>query len=172
MTQTTTPTAAGRAGRSGREVTAAGVGLVVLSVVLVVQAWQIAENGGLAANGPAIFPLAASAGLLLFSVIFLIQARVKPEAHLENHLANERADSHMGTVVKVMAVLLVYAGVLGILGYALATSAMFAVVSRLLGSRRWLLNIGIAVLLSVAIYYSFTMLLGVRLPAGLLGGVI
>lgn len=163
---------AGRPSRVRTEIAAVGAALVVFSVSLVIQAWHIAEEGGLSANGPAIFPMAVSGGLLLFSAIFLIQSRVKPDAQLEHHLANERTDSHMGTVIKVMAVLLAYAGVVGILGYALATTAMFAVISRLLGSRRWPLNVGIAIGLSVAIYYSFTMLLGVRLPDGMLGGVI
>lgn len=170
MTEAATSTRHPRKAR--RELTVVGAALVAFSLGLVIQAWQIAEKGGWSANGPAVFPLATAGGMVLFSAAFLIQARRKPDVHLEEHIANERADSHMGTVIKVGAVLLGYAAAVGIIGYALATSAMFAVVCRLLGSRRWVLNIAIAIGLSVAVYYAFTELLGVRLPSGLLGGVI
>jgi putative tricarboxylic transport membrane protein len=117
-------------------------------------------------------PLAVSAGLLFFSFLFLIEARKRTDAHLERHLRAEDASTHLGTVLWVLVVLVVYAVVIGPVGYLVATAAMFAVVSRALGSRRWVLNVGVGIALSAAAYFGFTLLLGVRLPAGFLEMVL
>lgn len=158
--------------RTRRELTAVGIVLVAFAVAVGVQTWKIVEASGLAPSGPAALPLVVTGGLLLFSLLFLLQARKRTHGHLQRHVELEHRVTHLGTVALVIVALIVYAGVLGFLGYAVATTALFIGVSRLLGSKRWMLNVIVGVLLSAAIYFGFTLLLGVRLPAGIFGGVL
>ena len=69
------------------------------------------------------------------------------------------------------AILVVYAFLLNPLGYIIATALLFPAVAYVLGSRgrrKVLRNLAIGVALGVLVFFSFTELLGVRLPDGVL----
>ena len=55
------------------------------------------------------------------------------------------------------------------LGYLPATTAFIALEARLLGSRRWRRDLFAAVIVAATVYAVFSLLLGLRLPPGLLG---
>lgn len=65
---------------------------------------------------------------------------------------------------------LAYIVLLEPLGYLPATTAFIALEARLLGSRRWGRDLGAAVVVAFSVYALFSLLLGLRLPAGFLGG--
>ncbi len=65
---------------------------------------------------------------------------------------------------------LAYVVLLEPVGYLPATTAFIAVESRLLGSRRWVRDVLAALAVTLSVYGLFSLLLGLRLPAGLLGG--
>lgn len=158
--------------RTRRELTAVGIALVVFALAVGSQTLKIVQSSGLAPSGPAALPIVVTGGLLVFSLLFLLQARKRTQGQLQRHIDAEHAVTHMGTVGLVMGALVLYAAALSVLGYALATLALFVGVSRILGSRRWVLNIVVGVVMALVIYFGFTMLLGVRLPSGVLGGVL
>jgi putative tricarboxylic transport membrane protein len=84
-------------------------------------------------------------------------------------MESEKRSTRIRVVFWVVGVLVAYAALVGVLGYTIATAALFIGVSRLLGEKRWLLNVGVGIVLAAAIYFGFTLLLGVKLPAGFLG---
>jgi putative tricarboxylic transport membrane protein len=76
------------------------------------------------------------------------------------------------TTILVLLSLVAYATLLHPLGYSLATALFFPVTGRMLGSTRLRRDIIIGLVLGLAIYLIFTRILGVRLPAGLLAGIL
>ena len=58
------------------------------------------------------------------------------------------------------------------LGWAITGALLFAGAATILGSKRYLFNIGIGVVLSVGSFYAFYSGLGIPLPAGILDGIL
>lgn len=58
------------------------------------------------------------------------------------------------------------------LGYIPASIVMFWAIAWAMGSRKYLMSLLISVIVSVVIYFAFTRLLTIQLPAGILEGVI
>jgi len=153
-----------------RELIIVGVVLVALSAGIGGMAIQLAARRNFEPDSSGTFPLIVGAGLLVFSIMFLIQAiRPRDEGHLEQYMDNEKRTTRIRVVIWLVAVLVGYALIIVLAGYTISTAVLFIVVSRLLGEKRWWLNAIVGVLLAAAIYFGFTMLLGVRLPAGFLG---
>jgi len=145
-----------------------GIGVVALT-----QAIAIREGAGYSVVGPRFFPLVAAAGLLLLGIGFLIRTTpLYPDHELAEQAAVEEQTTHWPTVLLVVAVLVIYVFALGPLGYPLATALFFPVVARILGSRHLLRDLLTGVLLGFFIYFTFTRFLGVRLPAGVLAGIL
>jgi putative tricarboxylic transport membrane protein len=74
----------------------------------------------------------------------------------------------LATPALLVAVLIGYVLVLDLLGYILATALAFVACAWVIGSRKLIRDVVIGVLLAVGIYYAFTELLAIRLPAGVL----
>ena len=157
-------------GRLGLRITA--VALVVGAAVVLVDAVRIAAEGGFGPQQHGFFPLIVGIGLVVFAVAFLVRATVAPDPALLEQAATEHARTHWRTLWTVVAMLALYAFLLEPLGYIPSTAVFFVVVGRLVGSRHLVRDAVIAVLFSAAVYFAFTALLGVRLPAGLLEGVL
>ncbi|HEY0737321.1 MAG TPA: tripartite tricarboxylate transporter TctB family protein [Herpetosiphonaceae bacterium] len=158
------------AGRLGPRLVAAV--LLALGLLIFVQTFSIRAGGGYSAVGPRFFPLIVALGLLLLSALFLVRTTIRPDEYLVQQSADEEAATHWPTVGLVALALVVYAVALGWLGYILATVLFFPVVARFLGSTRPVRDLIIALVISIAIYEGFTRALGVRLPAGLLRGIV
>lgn len=157
-------------GRLGTRI--AAVVVVLGAAVVLVDAIRIASSGGFGPQQPGFFPLIVGIGLVVFGVAFLVRATAAPDRALLEQAAEEHARTHWRTLWAVIGALVVYAVLLEPLGYILATAVFFVVVARLAGSRHLLRDVVVAVLFSAAVYFGFTELLGVRLPAGLLEPVL
>jgi putative tricarboxylic transport membrane protein len=145
-----------------------GIGVVALS-----QAFAIRESAGYSVVGPRFFPIVVAVGLVLWGVAFLIRTTsLAPDDDLAEQAAAEEAATHWATVLTIMALLVIYVYALAPLGYALATALFFPVVARIMGSRNLLRDLLTGILLGLVIYIVFTRFLGVRLPAGLLAGIL
>ena len=111
----------------------------------------------------ACFPLLVVAGLIALGAAFLFTVVRMREPAVE---------THWPTAGLIVLTLVVYAVALSPAGYIVATAIFFPVMGRLLGSRRPSRDLPIGIGLSVAIYFVFTRLLEVRLPGGLLEGLM
>ncbi|HEX6292119.1 MAG TPA: tripartite tricarboxylate transporter TctB family protein [Herpetosiphonaceae bacterium] len=159
----------GGAGRSWLGPRLVALALLAIGLVILVQTFQIRQGGGYSAIGPRFFPVIVALGLLLLSAIFLLRTTALPDLDLMQQAASEEAATHWPSVGLIALALVVYAFGLGPLGYILATALFVPVVARMLGSTHLLRDVLIGIMLGVIIYFGFTRVLGVRLPAGVLG---
>lgn len=146
--------------------------LVLGAAVVLFDAIRVSVEGGWGPQEPGFFPMVVGIGLMFFGVAFLVSTTLKPDQVLLEQAAVEHDRTHWRTLWSIIFVLLVYAFALGPLGYVIATSFFFFVVARLAGSRQPVRDSIVAVLFSLAVFFAFTEVLGVRLPAGLMDLVL
>lgn len=166
MSADPTPRQAPRRSYRGPRIT--GVALLGLGLLVLYQTFQIRQGGGYSAIGPRFFPLIVAIGLIALSLIFVLRVTALPDEDLGEQVAAEEAATYWPTVGWTALALVVYALSLGTLGYIVASALFFPVVAWLLGSRRPARDTIIGLLIGVVIFFSFTRVLGVRLPAGVL----
>jgi putative tricarboxylic transport membrane protein len=147
------------------------VALLAFALFVLFGTFQISGREGLSPSGPRFFPLVVAVGLLVFGTLFLISTTLRQDRYLGEKAAAEGAATNWPTTGLVAAILVVYAFLLDPLGYIVATALLFPAAAHALGSRgrrKVLRNLAIGVVLGVVVFFSFTELLGVRLPDGLL----
>lgn len=134
--------------------------LFVLSAGYLAVAFLISEPGGqYAAIGPRAFPVAIGIGLVACSLWIGLTAKgLRELPPIDWRVA----------ALSALA-FLAYISLLETVGYLLATVAFIAIESRLLGSRPWFRDLIVSVFITASVYAVFNLLLGIRLPAGLIG---
>lgn len=146
--------------------------VMILGGVTLTQVPQIGTGAGFIVVGPRVFPTVVGIGVLLLGILFLLRTTIRPDHDLIAEVMTEEASTDWSTIILTFVSLVVYASLLKSLGYALATGLFFPVVARILGSTRLGRDVMIGMVLGLTIYLSFTQILGVRLPAGLLAGIL
>lgn len=121
--------------------------------------------------GPAFFPgLIATAGYVLAVLLVLHYLRSREPAPQEWDGRSYRTYSDWTAVAWTVGGFLLFTLTIEILGWIIAGALLFWCVAKGMGSRRALFDIGLALVLSSAIYLAFSVGLGLALPSGLLGG--
>ncbi|HEU0295318.1 MAG TPA: tripartite tricarboxylate transporter TctB family protein [Anaerolineales bacterium] len=148
--------------------------LIVISLggIILTQVSQIGTGAGFIVVGPRIFPTVVGAGFLVLGLLFLLRTTVLLDRDLLAEVTAEEATTDWTTTILALLALVAYASLLHPLGYTLATALFFPFAGRILGSTRLRRDIIIGLALGFAIYLIFTRVLGVRLPAGLLTGIL
>jgi putative tricarboxylic transport membrane protein len=147
-------------------------GCALLAIGVVALAATFAVPGGRdpwALSGPRLFPLLASAALILLSLAFLVRTFVSPDRELGEFAAREAADTEWRVPGLVAIALLVYVELMEPVGYLLTSAVFLPVVARILGSRSPVRDVLAGCVLSLAVYTLFTQALAVPLPIGILG---
>jgi len=145
--------------------------ILAFSLFVLLGTFQISGGSGYSPDGPRFFPLVVAVGLLVCGALFLLSITLRRDRYLGEKAATEAAATYRPTTGLVAAILVVSAFLLDPLGYTIATALLFPALAYVLGStgrRRILRNLAIGVFLGVVVYFSFTELLKVRLPDGLL----
>jgi putative tricarboxylic transport membrane protein len=138
----------------------ASVFLIVIGIAVLL--WSIRlQVGTLLRPMPGFFPFWVGFGIIALSLVLLVQGwRGRGKA--------PKAYGNWQRPLIMVAGLAVYSVVLDPLGYILSTLFIAAITLRILGVLSWKM-IGVSSLvLSVSVYFIFTRLLGVELPAGIL----
>ena len=146
--------------------------VMILGGVTLTQVTHIRTGAGFIVVGPRVFPTIVGIAVLLLGILFFLRTTVQPDHDLISEVTTEEASTDWTTIVLTFLALVVYATLLKPLGYALATGLFFPVVARILGSARLVRDVIVGMALGLVIYLSFTQILGVRLPAGLLAGIL
>jgi putative tricarboxylic transport membrane protein len=136
-------------------VLALGVGAAAVTVTL-------SSEGGYAGIGPNFMPGLVSAGLMALGAWLLYEALSGGWRSRAQHLA----DFQTPAFVWVSAGLVAHMALIGWAGFVLAGTALFVLVARGFASRRLLRDLAIGFTLSLAVYFFFTQVLNVSLPAG------
>ena len=176
-----------------------GAGLLAIGGGYLAAAFLISEpEGGYAAVGPRVFPIAIGVALVAVALWTALRAHGAGGAPSSRAAKASAAPASGAPASDAPAsdvpasdapasdadptaadwraaapsalLFLAYIALLEPLGYLLATTAFIALEARLLGSRRWGRDVLAALAVAVSVYALFSLLLGLRLPGGLLGG--
>lgn len=160
------------ASRGLLEARLAAAAVTGLGLLALFGATQVGTGAGYVAVPPSAMPAVIGVGLVALGALLLLRATVRPDLDLARHVAAEAAETDWRTTGLTLVALVAYALTLGLLGYVLATTWFIPIVARILGSRRPGRDFLVGVVLGIVVYVSFTQLLGVRLPAGLLDPIL
>ncbi|AYJ48415.1 tripartite tricarboxylate transporter TctB family protein [Rhodococcus sp. P1Y] len=159
-------------GRSGLVVPAL---LVALGIFLVYGTVTMDVPPTATSPGPQVFPAIVAGGCFVVALLVTIQLLLKPD--VVDRGLDDNGDPVTGTVsnwrtlgITVGAVAL-FIALLDPLGWVLAGALLFWGVSIGLGSRRYVFDGAIALLMSSAVQIAFSAGLGLTLPGGLLAQV-
>lgn len=152
------------------------------AVYLLVGIVTMRVPAGAAFPGPQFFPGIIAAGLFVFAVSLTVSAirevRATPDPLVAELEAARAGDDAAPREVRVDTVSLawvvgsffVFALVLNLLGWIIAASLLFWCVARGFGAKKPLQSLVVGLTMSSVAYIGFDMVLGLRLPSGILGG--
>jgi putative tricarboxylic transport membrane protein len=155
------------------ELGVAGV-LAALAVVVGVDTAGIRQTAmGSGVLGPQVVPTIIAVGLALSAVALAIDVlrggHGEPEDGEDIDLTH---GAHWPTVFGLGALILATAFLMEPLGFVVTMALLFYGSALLLGSRRFIVALVVAVVLAVAVFYGFVLGLGIPLPAGILTGIL
>ncbi|MEV6811958.1 tripartite tricarboxylate transporter TctB family protein [Micromonospora sp. NPDC051296] len=161
------------------------VGLLAVGIVLFCLAIQAAD-GDFDPQGPHLAPVIVTGAWVAVCAVYLAQFRpgrasaatataAEPAPGTEGSAPDpDELETGEPTPVGLVAPVLVAIGLVGFAialeyaGFVLSAVGFFVWTARVLGSRNWIRDSVVAVVLSLAIYLSFTRLLDLFLPGGVL----
>ena len=166
--------------KENREERIASIVLIIFSAAYLVGAFFIPMPVLKQQLGPGGFPIAIGFAMLILACVYAWQqfrgetTAEETEEEIEKRAAiigaeekiEKKAD--LKTMGFILGLMLFYAFFFEILGYAIATFLMFMAGTLYLDRRHPVRDGVIAVISSFVLYYIFTILLRVQLPAGLL----
>lgn len=120
---------------------------------------------------PSTFPKVLSVLAMAASLIILLGLE-KGEQKIGDIDYRRLGDYHLGQAVLLLVLMVVYALALRPIGFLLATSAFLILGSFILGERKWLVMVPVAVIATVFVWYLVQQVLGIymRPLPGFFGG--
>ncbi|AGP57839.1 tripartite tricarboxylate transporter TctB family protein [Streptomyces rapamycinicus] len=145
--------------------------LLFLAAGVAVLGWAFAIPEGAIDQdvGPRAFPLLVGVGLCVSASVAVVQAFRGSDPALTEQAREEARLTEWRPVAALLALLVGYLFALAPCGYWQSTAVLFALVARVLGSRRLLRDALIGLVLALAVYFLFDRLLGIHLPPGIVG---
>jgi putative tricarboxylic transport membrane protein len=148
---------------------AIGFGLVVLGLIIFVDSMRMQVPPTYARVGPQVFPYFIAFALAAVGTYFAWNSWM-PAARRE--ILAEGFSTDWRAVLIIGAGLLVHLNILKPLGFVIAGIFLFMCVAFAFGSRNFLRDGIVAVILVLASYLGFTHGLGLQLPPGILAGIL
>ena len=160
--------------------TKAFANLVASVILLVFEIWAYTQTLGFkivkkAAVQPATFPQIMCIGMLIFTVILLIQSLLKlkkadPEDPMMEAAASINILKNKGVQAAAFVIVLciAYAALFEVLGYVLASTIVAAVIMWLIGKRDVKQIALVSILVPLLMWFVFYKLLTVNIPMGVL----
>ena len=154
--------------------------LVASVILLVIEIWAYTQTLGFkvvkkAAVQPATFPQIMCIGMMIFTVILLVQSVFKlkkadPEDPMMEACASINIISNKGVQAGVFVIVLcvAYAALFEVLGYVLASTIIAAVIMWLIGKRDVKQIALVSILVPLLMWFVFYKLLTVNIPMGVL----
>ncbi|CAN5260276.1 tripartite tricarboxylate transporter TctB family protein [soil metagenome] len=147
---------------------AIGLGLICIGAVVGYDTSLMQIPPSYSRVGPQVFPYIIAAGLVLCGLFVMWEGwrgEVQPE------VIDPAQPTDWLAVVIIAAVLYAQVYLLTRLGFIVSATLVFLAVSYAFGSRKYVRDVIVAVILSIVTYIGFTQALGLHLPPGLLKGV-
>lgn len=149
--------------------------VIVVGVGVVWQATQIRLTPAYSKVGPRVIPYIVGAGLILVGLWLAFEAltgRGDQGVSSESEDADPTLPTNWPTVGLLAAALLAYLILLVPAGFIIASTVLFVGAAFAMGSRRYARDLVVGILMATILYVGFTRGLGLRLPAGVLAGIV
>jgi putative tricarboxylic transport membrane protein len=148
--------------------------VVILGIVILIETQDIRVPRAYTKVGPRVIPEIIGWALIIVGAWYVIDilrtGGAAPSAESED--VDVTLPTDWWTVGILALALIIFVLLIERAGFVVASAVMFEVAAYAMGSRRYLRDIPIAIVLSLAVYLVFTRGLEVRLPAGWLAGVL
>ncbi|BAS26263.1 tripartite tricarboxylate transporter TctB family protein [Limnochorda pilosa] len=149
------------------------MGVLALAVFFLGGALKIRVSPSYAHIGPRFFPFLVSGGLAACGLPLLAQAlRDRSGPAQEGGASGRGAAVNWGAIAVIGVALLLQLLLIERAGFVLASAALFWGVAFSFGSRRYVRDGLIGLLLALAVYLAFTRLLDLNLPGGILTTIL
>jgi putative tricarboxylic transport membrane protein len=145
-----------------------GIGLVVLGCVIGFDAATMRVPPSYSKVGPQVFPAIVSIGLVVTGLATALRSVL---AGMTRPVVVDSADTDWRALGIVAAGLVLHALLLKTLGFVIMALVLFMIVAVALGSRHYLRDATIGVVMALVTYFGFTRGLGLQLPSGIFAGV-
>ncbi|GLY96176.1 tripartite tricarboxylate transporter TctB family protein [Actinoplanes sp. NBRC 103695] len=129
-----------------------GIGLLIAAVN--------AAGGDFSPQGPRLAPVLVTGGWVVIAALYLVRYRHQNSEKDDEEPAGWKAPLGVVGCLVGFAIILEYAG------FVVSAFLFIIAVSRVLGSRSLVRDVIVAVVLPLAVYFAFTRLLEIFLPAG------
>lgn len=148
--------------------------VVVLGVVILVQTQDIRVTRATARVGPRVIPMIVGWGMIAIGLWYAVELlrgqHARPAADSED--VDITLPPDWATIAGIGAGLVAYMLLIERAGFILASAALFTITAFSMGSRKIVRDVVIALVIAVGAYLAFSEGLGVRLPQGILDGLI
>lgn len=148
---------------------AVGISILALAAIVLWQAGAIPQSALYAVVGPRVVPYIVGAGLALLGAGLIVAA-------LRNAWGRDPADDAVAIDWRALAWigvgLVLNVVLIAPLGFIISSTLLFACVARGFGSRAWPRDAGIGLAIALVAYVCFEKLLGIRIGAGILEGIL
>lgn len=150
------------------------LGVIALGIIVLIETRDIRVSRAMARVGPRVIPTIVGGGLILIGIWYAIEVLLHPGTAIstESEDVDPTLPPDWGTIAGVGAGLVVYMLTIERLGFIIASALLFIITAFSMGSRSWLRDGAFAILLATGVYVAFSTGLGVRLPEGVLEGVL
>jgi putative tricarboxylic transport membrane protein len=143
--------------------------LAAMGLVLLVDTRRITVPGSSNTVGPRFFPYAVGILLVVTAVLLTVAVSRGDRADADDSEdVDPRADTDWRAVGIIAAAFVGHALLINVVGWPLAVTVMFALVSKALGARGWVRPLLAGGVVSVVVWIIFVKALDVALPGGTL----
>jgi len=140
-------------------------GLIALGSFVVFETQSIAETQGYAQIGPRLFPYIIGVGLTLCGAVLGWHAVTGGWRNVPLDQEGHDAPDWLAFFI-ISAGIVLHMVVIGWAGFIIASTLLFVLIARGFGSRRYIRDALIAVVLATVVFFVFTSGLGLKLPSG------
>ncbi|MEO8485200.1 MAG: tripartite tricarboxylate transporter TctB family protein [Betaproteobacteria bacterium] len=147
--------------RNGAEI-AISAAVVALALFVFEQLSSIPADGGYSAVGPRFAPMIVGVGLLAIGLLLLRQALT---GGWRDMAPAPDEPLHGPSFAWIAGGLALQMAIIGVVGFTVASTLLFAAVARGFGSRRPLHDAIVGAIVAIAVFLFFTRVLGLSLPS-------
>ena len=150
------------------------IGVIVLGIVVLAETRNIHTRPGVTVS-PRLVPNVIGALLVLLGIwyaIDVIRTPRLPGAGEDSEDVDPEAETNWSAILIMGFALLCYALLIDTAGFIIASTVMFLISTFSMGSRHYVRNLAIGLILSTIVFFMFNSWLGVRLPGGWLAGIL
>lgn len=153
---------------------AVAIAVIVIAIGIIWLAMDFRQPRSVRVS-PRVFPQLVGGGMLIVGIWYVIDIVRSPNrlsGGEDSEDVDLEADANWRTLIIMGIGLMAFALLVEPLGFSLAAAVLFCITSYAMGTKRYLATVAIALVLGIFVFVVFDTWLGVRLPEGILAGIL